>query len=228
MATFLELCQMVARDSGTVSGAQPTSVTGQTGRLAKIVSFVSQAWTDIQNSRSAWEWMRAEFEGVTIAGTGEYTPAAWNIADLAEWIVEPGSITIYDQAVGPADEGEIEVIGWQYYRRLYGRGVQTAMRPIACAIKPNGSLLLGPVPDGVYVVRGEYRTVPQVLAANGDVPTLPARFHEAIKWRALQLLAEHDEAPTAMTTAAVNYARVLAALERDQLPQVTIGGGPLA
>lgn len=229
MATFLELCQAVARDSGTVSGAQPVSVTGQSGRLAKICQFTAAAWTDIQNSRSAWAWMRKEFEGVTIAGTAEYTPAAWNIADLAAWIVESGSVTLYDQTIGPADEHEIALISWDRYRFAYGRGAQVQQRPVAFAVKPsNGALMLGPAPDGVYVVRGEYRSAPQVLTANTDVPALPARFHDAIKWRALQLLAEHDEAPTAMATAAANYRRALGELERDQLPQITIGGGPLA
>lgn len=229
MATFLDLAQAVARDSGTVSGAQPVSVSGQSGRLAKIVQFTAEAWTDIQNSRSAWAWMRKEFEGVTIAGTAEYTAAAWNIPDLAAWIVEAGSVTLYDQAIGTADEGEIVPIGWDRYRIIYGRGAQVQRRPVACTVKPsNGALLLGPAPDGVYVVRGEYRAAPQVLTANTDVPTLPVRFHDAIKWRALQLLAEHDEAPTAMATAAANYRRVVGELERDQLPQITIGGGPLA
>ncbi len=229
MATFLDLCQSVARDSGTVSGAQPVSVSGQSGRLAKIVQFTAEAWTDIQNSRSAWAWMRKEFAGVTIAGTAEYTPAAWNIVDLAAWIVEGGSVTLYDQAVGPADEHEITPINWDRYRRMYGRGAQIAQRPAACAVKPsNGALLLGPAPDGVYVVRGEYRAAPQVLTSNADVPAIPLRFHDAIKWRALQLLAEHDEAPTAIATAAANFRRVLGELERDQLPQITIAGGPLA
>ncbi|PGH55890.1 hypothetical protein CRT60_21805 [Azospirillum palustre] len=229
MSTFLELCQAVARDSGTVSGAQPVSVSGQSGRLAKIIQFTAEAWTDIQNSRSAWLWMRQEFQAVTIAGTAEYTSAAWNITDLAAWIVSDGSVTLYDQAIGPADEREIAPISWGRYRVIYGRGAQVQQRPVACSVKPsNGALLLGPVPDGVYVVRGEYRAAPQVLTANTDTPAMPVRFHDAIKWRALQLLAEHDEAPTAMATATANLRRVVGELERDQLPQIAIGGGPLA
>ena len=229
MATFLDLCQAVARDSGTVSGAQPVSVTGQSGRLAKIVQFTAEAWTDIQNSRNAWLWMRKEFEAVTIAGTAEYTAASWNIVDLAAWIIEDGSVTLYDQAIGPADEHEITPISWDRYRVIYGRGAQVQQRPVACTVKPsNGALVLGPAPDGVYVVRGEYRAAPQLLAANTDVPAMPVRFHDAIKFRALQLLAEHDEAPTAIATAAANYRRMLGELERDQLPQITINGGPLA
>ncbi|WP_042700699.1 hypothetical protein [Azospirillum sp. B506] len=229
MPTFLELCQAVARDSGTVSGAQPVSVTGQSGRLAKIVQFTAEAWTDIQNSRSAWAWMRKEFEVATIAGTAEYTAAAWNISDLAAWIIENGSVTLYDQAIGSADEREITPISWDRYRVIYGRGAQVQQRPVACAIKPaNGALLLGPAPDSVYVVRGEYRAAPQLLASNTDVPAMPVRFHDAIKWRALQLLSEHDEAPTAIATAAANYRRVLGELERDQLPQIAIAGGALA
>lgn len=42
---YLTLCQKVARESGVVAGVQPATVTSQTGRLLKIVSWVNDAWT---------------------------------------------------------------------------------------------------------------------------------------------------------------------------------------
>jgi hypothetical protein len=230
MATFLQLCQSVARDSGTVSGTQPTTVTGQTGRLGKIVQFTVQAWTSIQNARGSWLWMRDEFPAtaLTVAGTARYTGASWNITDLGEWITEKHGATIYAQAIGVADECEIAFVDWLTWRRFYDRGAQTNNRPTCYTISPAGEFCLGPAPDAVYVVGGEYRQTAQILAANADTPNLPSRFHDIIKWRALMLLAEFDEAPTAMATAGSNYTRMLGDLERDQLPRITIGGGPLA
>ena len=49
MATFLQLCQKLARESGSVSGGamQPTSVLNQSGRLAKVVAWLSDGWVEL-------------------------------------------------------------------------------------------------------------------------------------------------------------------------------------
>lgn len=234
MATFLELCQKTARESGTVSGVSPSTTVSQRDRLAKIVSWVAEAWLRIQNHRDDWLWMRGEFSKITIAGTNAYTGASWNLTDLARFVVDQDAVgylpvTLYKTATGVADEGPIVYIPYPAYRTRYGRGAQTNNRPVEYSIGPSGEFLLGPIPNDDYTVRGEYFRTPQRFAADADVPTgLPARFHEVIAWRALMLLAEHDEAITSITTAAGNYSEILRQLERDQLPVVTLGGGPLA
>lgn len=231
MATFLQLAQAVARDSGTVAGTQPSTVVSQTGRLGKIVQFTAEAWVAIQNTHNAWRWMRTEFPStaVTTADAAKYTPASWNIQDHAEWICEPGEISLYLQSSGRSDENDIPFVEWSDWRRIYDRGSICSGRPTVYTISPANEFCFGPVPDGTYRVRGEYRKTPQVLAANSDIPEMPARFHDLIKWRALVLLAEHDEAPQALQYAAANYGVLLSALERDQLPRLNVwAGGPLA
>lgn len=225
MATFLELCQMVARESGTISGNLPSSVVNQTGRLAKVVHWTADAWRQLQLRRNAWLFMRGEFDGTTTAGAARYTGASFSIDRFGNWITEAESMTCYRQ--GALDEGEwpLRQIDWQTWRRTYDRGVQQQNRPLHYAISPKGELCLGPVPDGAYVVRGEYRKRPQVLAENGDVPDMPARFHDAIAWYALLLLSEHDEAQFHVATAMRRYRTILDDLERDQLPQIVIGLG---
>ena len=229
MATFLELAQEVARDSGTVSGNQPVSVAGQGGRLGKIVAYTRDAWVRIQTHRPDWPWMRAEFFGTTLPGEAAYTAASWNVSYFGSWVMEPGGITAYAQALGPDDEGPLAVLPWSVWRQRYGCGPAAAGRPAVMAVRPgDGALVLGPVPDGAYAVRGEYRRSPQVLVTDGDVPALPIRYHALIKWRALMLLSEHDEAPFPVQTAAANYYALLGDLERDVLPAPGIGGGALA
>ena len=228
MATFLELCQMVARESGTISGVQPTSVASQTGRLAKIVAWTNNAWIDIQNRRTSWLWMRKEFTGLAIANTSRYTPAAWNITDLARWITDSGMTTMYDTSIGVSDEGELPSSTWPEWKQQYDRGVQTPARPVTFSITPANEFALGPVPDTGYTVRGEYVQVPQSLVLNSDVPGLPARFHSIIAYRALMMLAGHDEAPTTYAEAQSNFNSLMIDLERDQLPTWGSGAGPLA
>ncbi|KKK65505.1 hypothetical protein LCGC14_2973440, partial [marine sediment metagenome] len=86
MSTYLQLSQDVARESGTVSGTNPTAVASQTGRLLKIVEWVAQAWVEIQNLHADWRWMQKTFSGDTASGNGQYTPASWTILDLRDWL----------------------------------------------------------------------------------------------------------------------------------------------
>lgn len=230
MATFLELAQGVARESGT-TGTPPSSVIGQTGRLGKIVNWTAEAWLLVQNRHSNWRFLRKELPdtALTSSGTARYTPAAWNITDHAAWITDEHSVTVYKQSEGVADEGEIAFIDWQSWRMMYDRGVQNGNRPVHYTISPAGELCFGPTPDAIYVVRGEYRRAPQILSANEDVPICHERFHNIVVWRGVLLLGEHDEATViAIASAAKKYAQYFNDLERDEGPRFGWGAEPLA
>lgn len=225
MATFLELCQALARESGTVDGEQPVAVTGQTGRLAKIVHWTNRAWADIQNARAHWFWMQAEFEEVTTAGIARYTASGWSIARHAEWLKK--DFTIYRQSEGVAREVPMAFLEYERWRAQYARGVHDQSSPIYWSISPANEVCLGPTPDDIYVVKGPYRKSPQTLSAADDVPEMPARFHSLIVDRGLILLAEHDEAQLPIATAARRYHDLFRELARDQLPPfATFGASP--
>lgn len=228
---YLAICQRAAQESGTVSGTGlPAAVTGQTEtRMIKIVSWVAQAWIDIQNMHSAWRWLRAEFTGTTTASSARYTAASWSIdSRFGEWITEPHSVTMYLTATGVSDEGEIPFVDWQTWRMKYSRGTQTNNRPIEYTISPANEFCLGPTPDDTYTIRAEYRKSPQVLAANTDTPECPSRFHNIIWRRALMLLHAHDEGLFPLANMETEYLRDLEDLERDQMPMITIASEPIA
>lgn len=229
MSTFLELCQKVARESGTVSGTLPSTVVSQSGRLAKVVYWTNDAWRQIQNRRNAWLWMRAEFTGTLTSGAPRYTAAgSFSLTRWAAWILEKDTVTIYKTSLGVADETQLLYMPWHQYRRSFERGTQTSNRPNFYSVSPAGELCFGPRPDDTYTVRGEYRKSPQALAANTDTPELPDRFHEIVAWYAFILLAEHDEAGLHIAVAQRRFRDLMNDLERDQLPQIEISAGALA
>ncbi len=227
MSTFLEICQMIARESGTVSGTQPSTVVSQVGRLGKIVHWGREAWTQIQNRRNAWLWMEDEFEGTTTASSPRYTAASFSLTRWAAWIIRERTLSIYLQATGVSDEGYLRFIPWSHWKQLYDFGTQTNNRPVHYSVSPAGELCLGPIPDNTYVVRGPYRKNAQTLAANGDIPEMPTQYHDLIAWEGLLLLQEHDEASIPIATAIRRRRELTGDLERDQLPQVELPG-PIA
>lgn len=211
---FLTLCNEVARESGTVTtrpGATITDVATAIGRQAKIVGWVRMAWVMIQTARAEpWPWMVGEFSKSAVIVQSRYVGGAGGFAlpRFSRFMVDRMNAdeshlpySLFDPAIGVADEQPINMCDLGYWKQTYGRGVQINSRPIEYAIDRNGDLLLGRAPDKAYTIKGEYVKAPQRLAANGDIPEIPEAYEDMILYRALELLGEHDESPNQIATA---------------------------
>jgi hypothetical protein len=233
MTAFLALSQRAAIESGSVSTTgTPASVTGQTQLiLIKIINWVIQAYNDIQNMHGEWLWLEGTKEFDTTANADCYAIASIFTASdrFAEYLIRDlEEVTMYLTATGVSDEGKIEHIPYWLWKQRYDRGTQTANRPIEWSISPANELCLGPKPDDAYTVRLPYRKGPQTLAANDDIPEMPARFHDMI-WRgALMLGHGHLESQFLMAHHEGEYLKMLESLERDQLPRMEFKPEPLA
>lgn len=233
MSTFLELTQALARESGTVSGTNPTATASQTGRLLKIVEWIKQSYVLIQNLHADWRWMEKTFSSTTTAGAAKYTAASFSITDLRDWYRDNQETgyrphTLYLTADGVEGEGVLREITWEQYRTSYDRGAQTQNQPSEYAISPAGEFALGPIPDDTYTVRGLYKQAAVILSEDAEVPDMPVAFHDIIVWQGLVLLAEFDEAVEQRSAALIKYSAMLETLQRDQLPTVSLGGLPIA
>lgn len=224
--TFLEMCRRLRLEAG-ISGAGPTSVTGQTGDYEKVVEWVKSAYQDIQNTHDRWLFLQGGFSFNTVAGTQEYTATAAGITDLATWkFQQDGDMRAYSSY---GDEQWLEYMPWADFRAnyLYGSSRETTGKPTTFTVKPNNALVFYPIPHDAYTIDGEYWKVPDTLSANSDTPIFPARFHMAIVWRALVFYGAKVAAEEAYQHGAKEYDKLMDALERDQLPKI-IWGNPLA
>ncbi len=233
MSTFLELCQDVARESRTLSGTVPSTVTDQVGRLLKIVEWTAQAFVDVQNVHAGWRWMQKTYSGDTTASTAKYLPASFGLSDHRDWLRDGMAYgyrphTIYLTATGVSDETELNEISWHQYRTKYDRRAQTNNRPSEYAISPAGEFCLGAIPDDTYTLQGEYAQAAVRMTADANIPGLPVAHHAIIVWRAIMILAESDGDQEQRSAAALRYTGMLADLSHDQLPRITLGGFPLA
>lgn len=230
---FLQLCQAVALDSGTVAGVPNiVTVAGATGRVEQVVGWTRDAYIDIQNERDDWLWMRVPFSHALVIDQIEYDGADLGLTDFAYMLPDlPAegwrNLSLYE--VGSEDqEGSITQIEYNLFRQRYQRGTHDANRPCEWAMSPQGTLLLGPKPDKAYVLKGEYHMQPEELALDTDVPSMPAAYHRVIVQEAMRLMARSDEAFQVLAEKAQQYDRLRSGLVRTQTQPISFGFGPFA
>lgn len=225
--TYLELFQRLHQESG-IAGSTPTTIVGQTGKLAKLVNWVLSAYEDIQNLHpQGWKFLQDDFSFSTTATEQNYTPADAGItAGLSEWKTDTGSTRIYSATT---DEVELVYHEWDIFRLAYktGSNRDASGRPSVYSIKYDNSLELWQIPDDVFTVNGEYFMIAQTMDEDADEPLIPSQFQMIIVWRALMFYAADVGADELYAHGRNEYKRLLASLERNQLPRIGYGK-PLA
>lgn len=230
---YLELCKKVAQISGTIAGLPNfDDVRDATGRLAKLTGCVSDAWMNIQNERTDWLWQRKHFTSPLIIGQAVYTSTELGLGSVNAWTKDRYGFhpfSLYDTAVGKADEGVISYIDYDVWREMYGRGVHDANRPNQWSVDPSTrNLLVGATPDKAYTLAGEYRAGAFELVDNDDIPDMPVEYHRVIVFEAIRLLSMGDEAYQPMAAMETEYRRLRNGLINNQTPDVSMSGGPFA
>lgn len=227
MSTYLQLCSDLRQES-TDSGTGPSAVTGQSGELARFVKWVKDAWTELQQEHDDWLWMRRSFTVNTVASDGEYsytdctdTTTSAAISRFARWYRGRYDWKCYLQSAGVSGEYFLRWLDWDEFKQQYRFGSQTDGQPIHVSMDPSQKFVLGPKPSAVYVVSGDYQMGPQILAADGDTPEMPSRFHSLIVYRAMIKYGFNSVAPEALQRATLEGGRLHAALVRDQRPRVS-------
>lgn len=229
---FLQLAQRLRRKC-RVSGSGPTDVTGQTEEYARLLDWVNEAWMMIQRKHEQdWFFMRATCSAPTINGQASYGATEFNLTDLGRFALnyESGdTFRVYSTATGTASETLMDVIDYDDWRDTYLLGsLRTSFqRPGCVASGPDERLYCGPIPSDGWTITGEYFRVASEMAAAGDTPSLPARYHMAIVYRAMMLYGVSEAAQEVYADGQNAFDMIMREIERTQLPRIRLGG-PLA
>lgn len=239
MSTYLELCNELAQEAG-VSGAASSisAVTNQSGQALRLVNWIKRSWTEIQNRHNNWRWMRSKWSVNTVASDDTYaysdctdTRLSATISRFARWLPfdDSGAANIKRYLTSGGVSGEIWMtnLPWDYFQAVYRRGQQNNGPIVHVTIDPQNQLVVGPKPDDIYTVSGEYMMSAQVLAADSDTPEMPSRFHDLIVYRAMEKYGRFYAAGEVLARGEREGGRLMTQLEADQLPALAYGA-PLA
>jgi hypothetical protein len=213
--TFLEICQKV-REKVAISGAGPTTVVAQSGSLLRVINCVIEAWREIQSSQTEWTFMQRNGTLNLAAATQSYSLATLVAANARYGKMINGTLKYTDGA-------RIDFVTFEDWELLnYDIGTQTG-RPQKWTQDADQALLFYPIPTAIDAVRFRYNQLPQLLAANGDIPNCPEELHTTIVYRAAILYAALDEAPDLVRMFVPEYQTWMTRMENSQLPGVGFG-----
>ncbi len=221
--TFLQLAVRL-RQEVLASGTGPSTVVSQAGELKRIVDWIAEADEEIQQEHDEWKFMVGDFTLNTVADDGSYAASdcVTPITDLRNWKLE--TFKIYLSATGVSDETRLRWIDYQDWYEKYNTGSQTSQRPVHFTIGNDMSIKLGPKPNAVYRISGEYQKSIDTMTADADVPVYPAEFHKLPLYLGMMKYGRSTGATEVYQDGERLYTKMLRRMERSQLPRVRMAG----
>jgi hypothetical protein len=236
MMTLLQLTNRTMQECA-VSGGPLTTVANLSGEQLRILTWVQQAWTEVQEKHNDWQWMRSSnLAGggvsfvpsagvpVTPLGTG---PGTVGVAagNFGKWVT--GTFRTWLTSVGTNNETFLDDISYDEWRDAYMYGslrtVQT--RPVVIAPGPAMQLCVGPPSDGTYTVTGDYYWAPTSMTSDSDTPTgLPSGYDMVIVYQAMLYYGGYESAPEVLDRGTVGYSKLMSEMEAKWLPECSFAG----
>lgn len=207
MSTFLELVVDLHRESGA-AGAAPTTVLNQRGEYNRLINWVRDADTYIQDLYENWKFMRKDYNEDTLVGNN-ILPAVQDVA----WYDE-GTFKLIEN--GETEENLIEVVEYDAIKNEI-RDTETNV-PYRVIIMSDSSLEVDPIPDAAHTIKCDYYQNAVEMTGNTDISVIPPRFHKAILGYGLMLYAGYENAKEIMDQGEKIFSMQLARLENNQLP----------
>ncbi len=197
--TLLSMTQKVAQQAG-LSGNM-TTVAVATGDAARIVQFVKEATTYIQNRWGDWRFLWGGLlDGVTSSSVNT--------------IPVPVGHYRWDRDRLFFDNRTVCTVTWDEFQPY--ANMNEAGYPTQFVIMPDSTIRMFPPPDQEYAYSFSWYKESPELVADNDQPLIPDRFRYVIINRALWLYAMYDDSAELAAKAETEFNNWLTLLEGDQ------------
>lgn len=146
--------------------------------------------------------------------------------DALHFIDDSKFMLVWDVTQGVGDQTFCRFINYQDWRGWRDRGVLPTGKSFWYTMRYDvggGTIEVSPVPDtGNYVLGFDYKTaIDTMTVADATVPLyLPARYHEAICWKAVMYWAQQRENQAKYAGASTEYQRIMNRMYAEYLPEI--------
>lgn len=207
---YLDLCKRLRQEAG-YSGSGPASVNGQSGEMKRVVSWIKEAWLDIQRMSSYWRFMLNGFQ-VSLA-VGESSVSLANDYKM----LTPDTVVL-TRADG--SKTYPSVLRPEQMRQLIRERVEPASYPRFVSVDDAGEMTVFPVCGEAVSIAGDYYRTPVELVENTDEPHCREEYHMAIVWHALLQSGSFDESSNVFARASNNFATLYSQMCLNERPRL--------
>lgn len=227
MKTLLDLVKKLARESGTVSPSQITTIEGTISddHVADLLDWIIDANFEIEKLSDDWRFRMREGTVEIEADRTDYPLAAYLGDDYFKKVV-PYKHPWHRSHIHVGEKRQpIHFVPYRQWMGDYDRRLVTTSKdkPVAFTVLPNEEIRIYPMPDQAYTLNFNYIRRPLRLDAK-DVcePAMPQEHRLVIIYWALRHYAFYDEASQRMQTVQIELEQALMDLRNDQMPPLQV------
>ena len=238
--TYLEMVQRLVSELGvelpgkitSVLTTPATSYGGTTEFINKCVKWIAQAWVEIQEDQTDWNFMRnmgifdliegqAQYDIILQVGMEDYDGIRPFVAP-----VQSRYIWLVNDTVTPMLRTHVYYVPPELFFGYFDRLETTPGQSYRYTFKSNGCVLLDPAPGPTAgKLEFRYQRLVQELAQDTDTPTgLPTKYHMAIVYRAMEYYSGFDEAQPQYGRALKLGKRMMNKMYIELLPEYMVPG----
>lgn len=221
---FLDLCQFAHRKIGAGNerpGSAPATTNPTDSLETQIVAWVNDAYREILRDQDDWRFMRGSFSYAVAGGVDKISKATLvtAISTFDELIpfVMGGQNYMTVTASGETGYTRCLFEPYSFFRGWRDAGTTATGRPVAFTIDNDDGILLAPQTSGDFTLACDYRKTETDMSGVADAPIFPARYHEAIGYRAAALYCEQRPDAERFAQMQRAYLDILDSMRGEQL-----------
>lgn len=208
--TYLELVKRLVQELGTELPAKVTSVADTpataygttTQHINDCVTWIKQAWIELQEDQQDWSFMLATADFDLVEGQAKYDITLQTGLSDYDGIrpymapIDRRYIWLFDGSTQPGSRSKCYYVKPEQWFGQVGLTPSAEGSPSWYTFDSTGCILFYPLPSNDSMkAEFRYQRAVEELADDTDTPTgLPPKFHMDIVYRAMEYYSGYDEA----------------------------------
>lgn len=237
---YLKMVKRLVQELGTELPEKVTSVAvtpataygDTTQHINNCVTWINQAWIELQEDQTDWNFMRKQGTFPLIEGQSDYDiilqPGLEDYDGIRPFVAIQDSryIWVVDGSTSPSTKHGCYYVKPEHFFGFFNKNAAPEGQPNRYTFKSNGCILFHPIPhSNSMAAEFRYQRAVEELVADTDTPTgLPPKYHMDIVYRAMEYYSGYDETDPQWKRAAVRKRKMENKMYIELLPEYSAPG----